>query len=145
MNQEYLLVHRSVLPDSFFKVLQAKEILRRGEVTDVTEAVRMAGISRSTFYKYKDYVFEPASDSQERTAVVSVVLLHESGILGGMLTRLSEAGVSVLSIDQSLPIRGKAAVMLSLDLSGMEGDLKTLEKVISESKGTEQVKVVAAS
>lgn len=145
MNQEYLLVHRSVLPDSFFKVLQAKEILRRGEVTDVTEAVRMAGISRSTFYKYKDYVFEPASDSQERTAVVSVVLLHESGILGGMLTRLSEAGVSVLSIDQSLPIRGKAAVMLSLDLSGMEGDLKTLEKVISDSKGTEQVKVVAAS
>ena len=145
MNQEYLLVHRSVLPDSFFKVLQAKEILRRGEVTDVTEAVRMAGISPTTFYKYKDYVFEPASDSQERTAVVSVVLLRESGILGGMLTRLSEAGVSVLSIDQSLPIRGKAAVMLSLDLSGMEGDLKTLEKVISESKGTEQVKVVAAS
>ena len=145
MNQEYLLVHRSVLPDSFFKVLQAKELLRRGEVTDVTEAVRMAGISRSTFYKYKDYVFEPASDSHERTAVVSVVLLHESGILGGMLTRLSEAGVSVLSIDQSLPIRGKAAVMLSLDLSGMEGDLKTLEKVISDSKGTEQVKVVAAS
>ena len=62
-----------------------------------------------------------------------------------MLTRLSEAGVSVLAIDQSLPIRNKAAVMLSLDLSGMVGDLKDLERVISESKGTEQVRMVAVS
>ena len=145
MDQEYLLVHRSVLPLSFSKVVEVKEMLRKGEAADVSEAVRMAGLSRSTYYKYKDFIFEPDTADPVRTAVVSVVLNHEAGVLGGMLTRLSEAGVSVLAIDQSLPIRNKAAVMLSLDLSGMDGDVKELEKVIAESRGTEQVRVVAVS
>ena len=145
MDQEYLLVYKSVLPNSFSKVVEAKELLRSGEAADVSEAVRKVGLSRSTYYKYKDYIFEPEESDSVRTAVVSVVLKHEPGVLGGMLTRLSEAGVSVLAIDQSLPIRNKAAVMLSLDLSGMVGDLKDLERVISESKGTEQVRMVAVS
>lgn len=145
MDQEYLLVHKSVLPSSFSKVVEAKELLRKGEAADVSEAVRIAGLSRSTYYKYKDFVYEPYTSDPVRTAVVSVVLSHEAGILGGMLTRLSEAGVSVLAIDQSLPINNKAAVMLSLDLSGMDGDIRELEKVISDSRGTEQVRVVAVT
>ena len=90
MDQEYLLVHKSVLPNSFSKVVEAKELLRSGEAVDVSEAVRKVGLSRSTYYKYKDYIFEPEESDSVRTAVVSVVLKHEPGVLGGMLTRLSE-------------------------------------------------------
>ena len=59
MNNEYLIVHRSVLPECFTRVLAAQELLRTGAVKEVSEAARLAGISRSTFYKYKDYIFTP--------------------------------------------------------------------------------------
>ena len=60
MKCDYLIVHEKVLPDYFEKVVAARELLRRGKIREVSEAARTVGISRSTYYKYKDYVFMPS-------------------------------------------------------------------------------------
>ena len=57
MKKQYVLADVSVLPDVFPKVLKAKKLLRAGEAATVHDAVRMTGISRSAYYKYKDYIF----------------------------------------------------------------------------------------
>ena len=71
--RRFLLVDSSALPDVFLKVLQAKELLASGSVSNISTAARQAGISRSAFYKYKDYVFD-AETGREAITVIATLL-----------------------------------------------------------------------
>ena len=62
MKGKYLIVDKSILPDYFEKVIEVRNLLRDGKFQNVSEAVKEVGISRSTYYKYKDFIFSP-SDS----------------------------------------------------------------------------------
>ena len=107
------------------------------------KAVKEVGISRSTYYKYKDYILEPSEMAGGRKAVLSLMLSHEPGVLSAVLARISEQGGSVLTITQSLPIRGKASVTITLDISGMEGPLTGLMEALSATPGAENPRLVA--
>lgn len=143
MLDNYLIVHKSVLPDYYEKVLDAKRLIENGTAKDVSAAVKIAGISRSTYYKYKDYVMLPSEMDSGRRAVVAITLLHEPGVLSAVLKKISDAGASVLTITQSLPIRDKANVTMSLDLSGFNGAIDELMKDIASTPGAERPKLLA--
>ena len=143
MLENYLIIHKSILPDYFETVLQAKHLLEEGKAKNVMQATKMAGISRSTFYKYKDFILEPTSISDGRKAVISMLLSHETGILSHVLARVSDAGASVLTITQSLPVRRKASVTITLDISAMPDSITTLLKSIDECPGAENTKLIA--
>ena len=49
MQSNYLIVDRRILPDYYEKVVQARDMLREGRVKEVSEAVKLVGISRSTY------------------------------------------------------------------------------------------------
>ena len=143
MKDDYLIVDKRVLPDYFEKVLRARRMVESGAVRDVSAAVRAAGISRSTYYKYKDYIFSPESGEMGRRAVISMLLSHEIGVLSTSLNTLSSMGVNVLTISQSIPIRGAASVIMTLDVAQMivsvEEGIRSLEKI----PGVENVTLVA--
>lgn len=141
--ENYLLIHKSILPEYYEKVIEARRLLESGEVKDVSRAVRMVGISRSTFYKYKDYILEPSEMSVGRRAVFSVMLSHEPGVLSALLSLISAAGASVLTITQSLPIRGLASVTISLDVSGLSYSLSELMEKLGQCPGAEQLRLLA--
>jgi len=115
MLENYLIVHKSILPEYFETVLKAKHLLEEGKAKNVMQATRMVGISRSTYYKYKDYILEPIRISDGRKAVISMLLSHETGILSHVLSKISEAGASILTITQSLPVHGNASVTITLN------------------------------
>lgn len=141
--ENYLLIHKSILPDYYDKVIEARRKLESGEAKDVSQAVRMAGISRSTYYKYKDYILEPTELSVGRRAVVSVMLSHEPGVLSALLAQISAAGGSVLTITQSLPIRGLASVTISLDVGNMSQSMNELLAKLDKCPGVEQLRLLA--
>ena len=143
MPGNYLIVHKSVLPDYFEKVLQARRLLESGKVREVSEAVRWVGISRSTYYKYKDYVFEPSDIAGSRKAVLELMLDHQPGVLSAVLARIFGAGASILTITQSLPVLGKASVTLSIDLGSMSGTIETLTRSLESVDGVESVRLLA--
>ena len=143
MLENYLIVHKSILPDFFDNILEAKHILEEGKAKNVMQATKMVGISRSTFYKYKDYILEPIRMSEGRKAVISMLLSHETGILSHVLTKVSDAGASILTITQSLPVHGKASVTITLDISGMPSLVTGLLKDIDECQGVENTKLIA--
>ena len=64
-------------------------------------------------------------------------------MLSAVLGHISEQGASVLTITQSLPIRGKASVTVTLDISGMSGPLTRLMSALSETPGAENPRLVA--
>ena len=143
MLENYLIVHKSILPDYYETVLDVRRKLETGQVKDVSQACREAGISRSTYYKYKDAIFEPSEVEGGRRAVLSMLLDHAPGVLSALLQCVSGAGASVLTIDQSLPIHEKASVTLALDLGGMTVPLQTLLHEIDAVNGVENVRLIA--
>ena len=56
-NTSFLLIDESVLPEVYQKVIRVNQLLETGEASNTSEAVKMAGISRSVYYKYKNAVF----------------------------------------------------------------------------------------
>ena len=92
MRSNYLIVDRRVLPDYFEKVVEARSMLGDGTVKDVSEAAKRVGISRSTYYKYKDFVFAPDDVTLCKKAVFGMTLRHEQGILGDVLNTFSHDG-----------------------------------------------------
>ena len=143
MLDSYLIIHKSILPEYYEKVLEVRRLLEDGTVREVSQAVKQVGISRSTYYKYKDFILEPSEMSVGRKAVLSVMLSHEPGVLSAVLAHISELGGSVLTITQRLPIHGKASVTLTLDTSGMPGALNQLMEALAKTPGAENPKLIA--
>ena len=143
MLDNYLIIHKSILPEYYEKVVAARRLLEEGRVREVSQAVKDVGISRSTYYKYKDFILEPSEMAGGRKAVLSVMLSHEPGVLSAVLGHISEQGSCVLTITQSLPIRGKASVTISLDISEMSCTMTELMQKIEHTSGVEQARLVA--
>lgn len=143
MLENYLIIHKSILPDYYDKVIEAKRLLESGEAKDVSQAVKMVNISRSTYYKYKDFILEPSELSGGRNAVISVLLDHEPGVLSALLTKISEDGGSILTITQSPPIHDLASVTISLDVSSIPGAAEDFIKRLETIPGVKNPRLIA--
>ncbi len=143
MLNAYLIVEKSALPDYFIKVVEARRLLESGACTQVIDAVQAVGISRSTYYKYKDKVLEPSQLIVGRKASLMLQLAHEAGMLSKVLSTVSACNANVLTITQSLPIHGKASIMLSIDLSQMNRSMDELMDGLNAIAGVEHVRLLA--
>ena len=143
MLNEYLIVEKSALPDYFLKVVQARRLLESGACAQVIDAVHAVGISRSTYYKYKDKVLEPSQLTVGRKASLMLQLSHEAGMLSRVLAAVSGCNANILTITQSLPIHGKANIMLSLDLSQISRSVDEMTRELDAIDGVENVRLLA--
>lgn len=143
MKGDYLIVHKKILPVYYEKVLEARNLLESGAERDVSAAVRAVGISRSTYYKYKDYIYSPDSGEMGRKAVISMLLSHEIGVLSTVLNKLSALDVNVLTISQNLPIRDIASVLMTLDVSKMNVSVEETIQTLNSISGVENLSLVA--
>ena len=143
MINKYLIVSKKILPDVYEKVIEARNLINNGSVKGISEAVKVVGISRSTYYKYKDYVFSPSENSIGRKAVMSMMLRHEKGVLSNVLNYMSSENVNILTINQSIPINGKASVNLSLDISDISKSIDDIIVELKQFKGVSGVKLLS--
>ncbi|MBQ8081409.1 MAG: ACT domain-containing protein [Clostridia bacterium] len=140
---EYLIVEKSALPDYFIKVVEARRLLESGAYAQVIDAVHAVGISRSTYYKYKDKTLEPSQLTVGRKASLMLQLNHRAGMLSRVLSTVSDCNANVLTITQSLPIHGKASIMLSIDLSQLNKSVDAMTDELSAIDGVENVRLLA--
>ena len=110
---QLLLVDSSVLPEVFLRVVEAKRMLAVGQVRSLSEAAKAAGISRSALYKYKDCVFVHNEALDDKVITLSARLEDRPGVLSGLLNSLSEHQGNILTVNQSIPVDGVAAVSVS--------------------------------
>lgn len=144
MNHKYLICDVSILPDCYAKVVEARSLVESGKAKDVSEAVRLVGISRSTYYKYKDYLFAPGDGSSHgKKAILSFHLAHKAGALSEVLASVSRMNANILTINQNLPVNEKAYITLSVEFSQMVSDPTNLVHAISACSGVSSVKLVA--
>lgn len=142
MIEKYLIIDKKVLPDYFEKVVEAKQLV--GDGYDVSSAVKQVGISRSTYYKYKDYVFVPNhEDAHGKRAIISLLLKNEKGNLSEVLNDLLLVNVNVLSITQSPIINNKASLEITIDMSDMLETIDQLLQRLSDMDGVVNVRLIA--
>ncbi|MQN02406.1 MAG: ACT domain-containing protein [Lachnospiraceae bacterium] len=114
--EAYYVLKEKAVPEVLLRVEKAKLLLESGKCQSASEAAEKAGISRSSFYKYKDEIFRYHENEKGRTVTMVVKLIDEPGRLSKILTSLADIGSNILSIHQSIPVNGIAAITLSMDL-----------------------------
>ncbi len=128
MGKRFLLVDSEALPNVFLKVVRAKELLASGQVKNLSAAAKEVNISRSALYKYKDKIFDV---SETKTiAALHVVLLDELGALQSLLKIIAKYNISIVTITQSAPVDGTAAVSITMKVKDMIGDVDSLVEEI---------------
>ena len=125
-DKNYYIVDKAVLPEIFLKVMDVKNLLESKKEKTVQDAVNRVGISRSAFYKYKDSV-QPFNDMKSEHIITFYAMLKDNaGILSRVLTVFASSGANILTINQSIPTNGCAAVTISAETSEMEESLEQL-------------------
>lgn len=140
---KYYIVEASALPEVFLKVAEAKRLLETGEVDTVNLAARRVGISRSAFYKYKDAV-QPFNDMKAGHIITFYAMLRDTtGVLSNVLSIFATSGANILTINQSIPTNGCAAVTISAETSEMTLMLDELISRVSSADGVVKFEILA--
>lgn len=139
----YYVVKKGALPEVLLKVVEANRLIDTQKAASVQEAVDMVGISRSSYYKYKDDIFPFHDSAQGTTLTLSCQMNDEPGLLSDVLKVVAEFKANILTIHQSIPINGIASLSLSIQILAATGDISEMIQEMEKKNGVHSVKVLA--
>ena len=131
------------MPEVLLKVVEAKRLLESGKVTSVLDATEAVGISRSSFYKYKDDIFPFHENAKGKTITMVIQLEDEPGLLSLVLKIIAGFHANILTIHQSIPVNGMASLTLSVDVFPETGDVEQMAEAIESQQGIQYLKILA--
>lgn len=140
---KYFVVKQKAIPEVLLKVVEAKRLLESEKVLTIQEAVDAVGISRSSFYKYKDDIFPFHDNSQGTTITLTFQMDNEPGILSDVLKIIAEYRANILTIHQSIPINGIASLTLSIQVLQTTGDISRMIEQLEGQTSVHHVKILA--
>lgn len=139
----YFVVKQRALPEVLLKVVEANRLIETQKAASVQEAVEMVGISRSSYYKYKDDIFPFHDSAQGTTLTLSCQMNDEPGLLSDVLKVVANFGANILTIHQTIPINGIASLSLSIQILDTTGDVSEMVLEMEKRVGVHNVKVLA--
>lgn len=139
----YFVVKKKAIPEVLLKVVEAKRLLDTGKAMSVHEATEQVGISRSSFYKYKDDIFQFHDNSQGTTITLTFQMDDEPGLLSDVLKVIADFKANILTIHQSIPINGIASLSISVQVLPATGDVSEMLESLERHQGVHYVKVLA--
>lgn len=140
---KYFVLKQKAVPEVLLKVVEAKRLLEAEKVMSIQEATDRVGISRSSFYKYKDDIFPFHDNSKGKTITMVIQMADEPGLLSDTLKIVSEYHANILTIHQSIPINGVASLSLSVEVLASTGDVSKMIEDMEEQQGIHNVKILA--
>ena len=140
--KKYFVVRERAVPEVLLIVVQAKKLLDSEKVSTVQEAAEQIGISRSSFYKYKDDIFPFHEETRGKTITFIIQMDDEPGILSVVLQTIAHFHGNILTIHQSIPINGIATLTLSVDILPGEGDAEAMIEEIESQEGIHYLKIL---
>jgi len=139
---KYYVVKKKALPEVLLKVAEANRLIENNglSVAVVTERV---GISRSSFYKYKDDIFPFRDNVKGKTITFVLSMDDEPGLLSIVLSKVAEFKANILTIHQTIPINGVASLTLSVDILPTTGDSSKMIEEIEQLFGVRYLKILS--
>ena len=140
---QYYVLKEKAVPDVLLRVVEAKRLLDSGKTDSVQDATEQVGISRSSFYKYKDDIFPFHETAKGKTITMVIQLDDEPGLLSIVLKTVAEFHANILTIHQSIPINGIASLTLSVEILATTGDISAMMQDIEIQCGVQYIKILA--
>ena len=138
----YFVLRAKAVPEVLLKVVEAKRLLDSGKLESVQEATDAVGISRSSFYKYKDDIFPFHEEARGKTITFIIQMDDEPGLFSVVLQTIAHFHGNILTIHQSIPINGIATLTLSVDILPGEGDAEAMVEEIESREGIHYLKIL---
>ena len=139
----FFVLREKAVPEVLLKVVEAKRLLDSGKVESVQDATEAVGISRSSFYKYKDDIFPYHENQKGKTITMVIQLDDEPGLLSIVLKTIADFHANILTIHQSIPVNGIASLSLSIDVFPTTGNVEDLKNSIESVQGIHYAKILA--
>ena len=136
-------VEERALPEVLLQVVEAKKLLETKKVMTVGEAAEAVGISRSSFYKYKDEINYFHEDARGKTISFLLEMEDRQGLLSEVLKEVARYGVNILTIHQSIPVNGLASLSLSLQILNGMTDVTDMVASVEAIDGIRRMKILA--
>ena len=140
---KYFVVKQKAVPEVLLKVVEAKRLLESERVSTVQEATDQVGISRSSFYKYKDDIFPFHDNAKGKTITFMIQMDDEPGLLSDVLHIVADYRANILTIHQSIPINGIASLTLSIQVLQTTGDISRMIEQLEGQTSVHHVKILA--
>ena len=140
---KYFVLKQKAVPEVLLKVVEAKRLLDSGKAVSVQEAAENVGISRSSFYKYKDDILPFHDNAKGKTITMVIQLDDEPGLLSVVLRIVADYHANILTIHQSIPVNGIASLTLSVDVLNETGDISQMVDTIEQQQGIHYLKILA--
>ena len=102
----------------------------------------MMGISRSSFYKYKDDIFPFHQNVRGKTITFVIQMNDQPGLLSDVLKIVADHRANILTIHQSIPINGTASTTISVDVLPITADVAEMIELIEKKEGVQHVKIL---
>ena len=141
-NIKYYVVKQKALPEVLLKVAEANRIIETENIS-VADATEKVGISRSSYYKYKDDIFPFHDSTQGKTVTLSMQIEDEPGLLSDVLQVIAQFGANILTIHQSIPINGVATLSISVQVLQTTKDISEMLDAMEKRTGVHSVKILA--
>lgn len=138
----YFVVKQKAVPEVLLKVVEAKRLLDMGKAATVQEAADAVGISRSSFYKYKDDIFPFHENARGKTITFMVQTIDTPGLLSVVLGTIAAYKANVLTIHQSIPVSGMAPITISVDILPVTGNVAEMLSEIEKIDGVQYLKIL---
>ena len=139
----FFVLREKAVPEVLLKVVEAKRLLDSGKVESVQDATEAVGISRSSFYKYKDDIFPYHENQKGKTITMVIQLGDEPGLLSIVLKAIADFHANILTIHQSIPVNGIASLSLSIDVFPTTGNVEDMKNSIESVQGIHYAKILA--
>lgn len=139
---KYYVVKQKALPEVLLRVAQANKLIETKKIS-IAEATEQVGISRSSYYKYKDDIFPFRDNVKGRTITFVLSMDDEPGLLSAVLNKIAEFKANILTIHQTIPVNGVASLTLSVDILTITGDSSAMIEEIDSLKGVRYLKILS--
>lgn len=141
-NIKYYVVKQKALPEVLLKVAETNRIIETENIS-VADATEKVGISRSSYYKYKDDIFPFYAGKKGRNITFVIEVDDQPGVMASILNIFALYKANILTIHQSIPINGKGLLTVSVDIEDSETDVSAMIQDVEKIEDVSYVKVIA--
>ena len=142
-DSKYYVIKKKAVPEVLLKVLEVQKLLDAEQAKSIQEATETVGISRSSYYKYKDDIFHLHASKKGRNITFVIEVEDQPGVMATVLQVFANYKANILTIHQSIPINGKGVLTVSVDIVDMETDVSAMIESVEKLDNITYVKIIA--
>lgn len=139
----YYVIKKKAVPEVLLKVLEVQKLLDSKKALSILEATETVGISRSSYYKYKDDIFPFYAKRKGKNITFVIEVNDQPGAIASVLQTFAGYDANILTIHQSIPINGKGLLTVSVDIVSEETNISAMIQQVEQINDVSYVKIIA--